>query len=764
MAFDFSKLNFFSRLDARARIFLIVSVLVGVIFIIYLGTRLLGGGGSTVGASRVANAPQGLQSVPGGQLTPEYYQALQQANAQAAQQAQVSGTSAVPTLINIGGQSAAPTNTGCIICTEEDANVKYQLDNWVRQGKITPEVSSTLQQLADKNVSVDEYAAALDQLVKEGKLTPEQARQLLDQYKKQHANALLQESGKIMDDLIKSGNLPLDVANELLAAQKNGVSPADYAAKLQELVRQGKISPAVAQQLLAQYTQQKSKQIVMMSITSLHRMARAGEIIPEVENTLVDLEYRMVPVDTYAATLQRFIAAGKLTPAAANKIIEEYRGQKTAIGPTATVNQMLREAEAAAYGELNDLMKEGKMTPEVGAQLAKLIQENIPFEDYQAVVNQLLQQKKLTPEIAKLKIADYQAVKGLREMEQRLGALQGNNASLATYADELKRAVQAGVLTPAQAAQLMDEYAAMTAKSGLQPVISGGSDFAKLQARVQQTGVSTEPAMNANQFSAAEVEAQAALASDRQSRIQALMTAMSSQAGQLVAAWQPQPMEHKEGAPPAKPLVPEGAAANQAGASGTNTAATNANTPALIKAGTILFAVLDTQANSDYPDSPIMATIVDGKYKGAKLLGKLVTAKSVSGQLDRISLNFTLMNKDEWPKSKAITAYAIDPDTARLVLASDVDYHYLKRFGAIMATSFVQGYSSAILNEGTSTTGIFGTSTTNPQLSPGNKIAVGIGQIGQTLGSVTQNYVNIPPTVKVDSGVGLGILFMDDLT
>jgi type IV secretory pathway VirB10-like protein len=97
-------------------------------------------------------------------------------------------------------------------------------------------------------------------------------------------------------------------------------------------------------------------------------------------------------------------------------------------------------------------------------------------------------------------------------------------------------------------------------------------------------------------------------------------------------------------------------------------------------------------------------------------------------------------------------------------MASEVNYHYMQRFGAIMATSFLQGYATGVTNEGTSTTGIFGTSTSHPSLSPANKIMVGLGQVGQTLGSVTQNYINIPPTVKVDSGVSLGILFMSDVS
>jgi len=765
MALDLSKLNFFNRLNARARMFVLFGGVIGVIVLVYLGTKLISGGNKTTGPSRVASAPQGLQSVPGGQLTPEYYRALMQANTQAAQQAQISGGSAVPTLINPG--AAQGGTQSCIICSDQSTNVKTYLDDWVKQGKISPDVAAELQQLADKNVSVDAYAAELARLVKEGKLTPEQARLLLEQYKKQHANALLADSAKVMDDLIKSGQLPLDAANQLLEAQKNKMSPSDYAALLQKLVREGKISPAVAQRLLAQYTQQRAKEIIMQSIETLRQMARQGQITPDVENQLIDLENRMVPITTYADALQKLVAAGKLTPAVANQILDEFQKQKAAIGTTGTVNQLLEKAEAAAYQELSDLLKAGKISQETADLLAGMIQKNVSLEEYQATLDQLVQQGKMTPDIAKRKRADYQEVKALRELAQRLGNLQGNNASLSEYADALKRAVQDGILTPEQASQLMQEYAATMAKVGpptAQGPQVGTEAFAKLQKQVQEGATAAPTSPPTAEFTAAQAQALQETAQEKQNRIDALTSAMGGQAQQLISAWQPPSMAHKEGAPPLREGEKEGKGGKEGTSSETTTEVSGIGGPVIIKAGTIIFGVLDTAVNSDYPDTPVLVTIVEGPYKGAKLLGKLQTAKGVAGQQDRVSLNFQIMNLDLWPKSKSVTAFAIDPDTARTVLASNVDYHYLQRFGAIMATSFLQGYANAITNAGTSTTGIFGTSTTHPQLSPANKIAVGLGQVGQTLGAVTQNYVNIPPTVVVDSGVGLGILFMADVT
>jgi type IV secretory pathway VirB10-like protein len=410
------------------------------------------------------------------------------------------------------------------------------------------------------------------------------------------------------------------------------------------------------------------------------------------------------------------------------------------------------------------------MTPEVGRQLVDRINQNIPFEDYKKFVEKLAIDTKITPEIAKLKIEDYRLVKGLRQMSQKLASLQANNAAPATYANELKNAVQAGLIKPEEAAEFMQNYQAMTAKGNIvggSGYSSSSADYNQLQQQIQE-GASQQGMVTADQFNVAQTETTTQSDQERLARINAMSQAMSTQAQQLVSSWQVTPMAHKAGVE----AVPAAGKPGEAGGGGgtltqaqKDAAALKTQGAPLVKAGTILFAVLDTAVNSDYPDSPVMATIVDGKYKGAKLLGKLITTKSVSGQMDRVTLNFTMMNLEAWPKSKSVTAYAIDPDTDRTVFASSADYHYMQKFGAIMATSFVQGYANAInTSASTSTTGIFGTSTTHPELSPSQKLATAVGQIGQSLASVTQNYTNIPPTVTVDAGVGLGILFMSDVT
>jgi type IV secretory pathway VirB10-like protein len=705
MAFNFPGVKFFSTADAKTRVFILLLAITGISFILYVGVRYLSGNSAGTGPSRVANAPSGLQSVPGSQLSSEYYRALMQANTQAAQQAQITGGSAVPTLVNVPGQQTSSQSCTILCPGEEGANVANDINDLVKSGVLSQTDANNLLDLAKKNVSPDEYAAALAELVRQGKLTPEQARKLLEAYKKQHEKGLITSSATLMDGLIKSGKLPLDVANSLLALQKQKVTPAEYAAELARLVKEGKISPETAAQLLAAYTQQQAKEAAKLNAFKLQQMAKKGEITADVAKQLADLQAKNIPADQYAAELQKLVAQGKLTPAAAAKLLADYKAQKIIPG-----------------GMLKQLAAKG------GASAA---------------------------------------------LAQRLMDLQANNATLSQYADELKRAVQAGLLTPEQAAELMQQYqAAMAAPlasgttPGVDANIPGAEEFAKLQQRIQQPTDATVSAPT-EQFAAAQAQAAADMEQARQQRIQQLVSAMSSQAQSLVTAWQQVPViQHQAGIPEEKSKIPSAQVASKTGAGRTDSASQAAAVPSgppLIKAGSILFAVLDTGVDSDYPDTPVMATIVEGKFKGAKLLGKL-SANQGPGQ-DRIALNFTLMDEENWPKTKNVTAFAIDPDTARTVLASSVDYHYMTRYGALFASSFLSGYASAIQSAGsTSTTGIFGSSTSHPELNAGSKIAVGLGQVGTAWSNAVQSYINTPPTIKVNSGVGLGILFMADVT
>lgn len=175
----------------------------------------------------------------------------------------------------------------------------------------------------------------------------------------------------------------------------------------------------------------------------------------------------------------------------------------------------------------------------------------------------------------------------------------------------------------------------------------------------------------------------------------------------------------------------------------------------LIKAGKIIFAVMNTSVNSDEP-GPVMATVVLGQYKGAKLLG---TTKRVE---DRLILTFNTFNIPEKDDVIKIDAIAIDPDTARTALASDVNYHYFLRYGTLFASSFLQGYGEAISQGGTTSRTGDTTTTTTPTLGPAQRFATALGKVGSAWGRAV-NYFDTPPTVTLDSGAGIGVLFVSSV-
>lgn len=185
--------------------------------------------------------------------------------------------------------------------------------------------------------------------------------------------------------------------------------------------------------------------------------------------------------------------------------------------------------------------------------------------------------------------------------------------------------------------------------------------------------------------------------------------------------------------------------------------------PVIMKAGSILFAALETAVNSDEP-GPVLARIVQGSLKGSKLIGSI----EISAEGEKIALKFDTINIPTEHNSMKISAVAIDPDTARTALASDVDYHYFLRWGSLFASSFLEGYSKAVGESGTtvqtSTAPGSATSTTNKQALNGRQqIFEGLGTVGERWSEAIAKNFERKPTITIDSGIGIGVLLTADL-
>ncbi|WP_192484713.1 MULTISPECIES: DotG/IcmE/VirB10 family protein [Cysteiniphilum] len=188
----------------------------------------------------------------------------------------------------------------------------------------------------------------------------------------------------------------------------------------------------------------------------------------------------------------------------------------------------------------------------------------------------------------------------------------------------------------------------------------------------------------------------------------------------------------------------------------------------LVKAGYIGFAVIDTSVNSDQVGTPVLAHIVEGPLKGAKLLG------GFTREGDYIVVKFNLMSMPSREHSIAINAYAVDGSTAQIALASDVNHHYIERYGSLFAAAFLQGFGTYFSNQNQNqqiclsgqSGGILPCFNVNNNNQPTVRSAAfsGLGQVGTALSANMASIFNRPPTVKLYQGTGVGILFTNDVS
>ncbi len=238
----------------------------------------------------------------------------------------------------------------------------------------------------------------------------------------------------------------------------------------------------------------------------------------------------------------------------------------------------------------------------------------------------------------------------------------------------------------------------------------------------------------------------------REMFLQNLQGQMSSQAQQLIGGWTgaPATQAFKE-----SPKTQAELSAGQAGADGAAAAA-----GPIVKAGTVMFAVLETGVNSD-ENSPIMAKIVAGKLKGSTLLGSFQRVDK------KLLLTFNLLNMPSQAASVQVNLVAIDQHTAHTAVSGQVNNHYLLRYGTMFGASFLSGFSKALMASRVTAGAASPLEKlfSSPQpFSTKQAALIGAGNIGTTVSQNMGDIVNMPPTIKIASGTGIGLLFMADLT
>jgi intracellular multiplication protein IcmE len=176
----------------------------------------------------------------------------------------------------------------------------------------------------------------------------------------------------------------------------------------------------------------------------------------------------------------------------------------------------------------------------------------------------------------------------------------------------------------------------------------------------------------------------------------------------------------------------------------------------IVPAGTIEYAQMITEANTDAP-GPILAQIVSGPLKGGRMIG---TFQSTDHYL---TLNFNTVVLDGI--DFAAEGIAIDPSTTLPGVVTDIDRRYFTRVLLPAAAEFIEGFTEAIADSGTTTITINGTSTTtttsNANTTNDQEVASGIEKAGEEIGEILGKIADdTKPLLRVRAGTPIGILFI----
>lgn len=174
--------------------------------------------------------------------------------------------------------------------------------------------------------------------------------------------------------------------------------------------------------------------------------------------------------------------------------------------------------------------------------------------------------------------------------------------------------------------------------------------------------------------------------------------------------------------------------------------------------GELAYAVLDLEANSDSTDF-VMATVAGGKFTGAKFFGSFVRHDEV------LELKF---KRVQWRKGTfKIDAIGVNPDEPKVGMATEVNHHYITRFGGLFLAGFAKGVATTLSQEGqttsiTGTAGVAGATISLPQKTLPQLGVIGAGNAVSNASELFEQNAKRPITVIIAAGTPVGVLFVDD--
>jgi intracellular multiplication protein IcmE len=248
--------------------------------------------------------------------------------------------------------------------------------------------------------------------------------------------------------------------------------------------------------------------------------------------------------------------------------------------------------------------------------------------------------------------------------------------------------------------------------------------------------------------------------------VQALAEAMSAQMDAVLSAREPKALSHmtvtskdylseQEASGPGGGVEPVSSAGGEFGAAADDDAE---ELEQLISAGTIEYAQMLTEANSDTP-GPILGQIVSGPLRGSRILGTF----KVEDELLVLEFNTVVVDGE----GLSMEAVALDPKKVTPGMATEVDHRYFRRVILPAAASFLEGMGQAISEAGTTNVTVEnGTAIEETEdLDSREELFAGISEATSEVGDLVRDEArDTEILVRVEPGTPMGLLFLQPVT
>lgn len=196
--------------------------------------------------------------------------------------------------------------------------------------------------------------------------------------------------------------------------------------------------------------------------------------------------------------------------------------------------------------------------------------------------------------------------------------------------------------------------------------------------------------------------------------------------------------------------------AQSEGMVGDSAAQADAPVELLVRPGDILYAETLTSVSSDM-ESPVLAEVVSGEFRGARLTGSFVTDQGV----DRMVVNFANMTLEDG-RVFSVNAFAVDGKSAETAVASDVERRFVARYAPIIAASFISGYAQSraqaaqtVVGTGDNATVATGAATADQSLY------AGVARAASAISSDIMANAPRGPKITLRDGFPIGIIFVE---